>query len=143
LASIERGHSRLHPSHDVVHPLAHHRPVLHRSPDVAKNPADATDERLEALGLDLAIEFELHQRFGERAGHPCARWEDPGEATVRVPEHVDDRMDRELDPASAAGELHADRVHQKRHVIGDDLDDCVRRLPAVLFEPGVIGPDAD
>ena len=29
---------------------------------------------------------------------------------------------------------------KKRHVIGDDLDDRVRRLPAVLREPRVIGP---
>ena len=142
LASIERRRSRHELSHDLVHPLAHHRPVLHRRPDIAENPADATDELLEALGLGLAIDFELHQRFGQRAGHPCARREDLREATVRLPEHVDDRMDRKLDPVSAAGELHANRVHQERHVIRDDLDDRVRRLPAVLCEPGVIRPHA-
>ena len=43
-------------------------------------------------------------------------------------------------PYPRTGELHADRVHQKRHVIGDDLHDRVRRPPAVLCEPGVIGP---
>ena len=141
-ASIERRRSRHELSHDLVQPLAHHRPVLHRRPDIAENPADAAHELLEALRLGLAIDFELHQRFGQRAGHPCARREDLREVTVRLPEHVDDRMDRQLDPVSAAGELHANRVHQERHVIGDDLDDRVRRLPAVLCEPGVIGPHA-
>ena len=33
-------------------------------------------------------------------------------------------------------QLHRDRVDEERHVVGDDLDDGVRRLPAVLLDVG-------
>ena len=41
----------------------------------------------------------------------------------------------------AAAELHRHRVDEERHVVGDDLDDGVRRLPAVLLELRVVDAD--
>ncbi len=43
---------------------------------------------------------------------------------------MDDRVDTEPVPV----QLHADRVGQERHVVGDDLDGRMRRLPAFDFE---------
>src|SRR3712207_8283820 len=43
---------------------------------------------------------------------------------------VDDQMDAKAPPV----QLHPDRVDQERHVVSDDLDGGVRRLPAVRSE---------
>ena len=40
-------------------------------------------------------------------------------------------------------ELHRHRVDDERHVVGDDLDHRVRRLPAVLLELGVVDVHLD
>jgi hypothetical protein len=39
-----------------------------------------------------------------------------------------------VDPEAAPAQRHADRVDQERHVVGDDLERGVRRLPAVDLE---------
>ncbi len=38
---------------------------------------------------------------------------------------------------------HGDRVHQKRHVGRDRLDDGVHTAPTVGFELGVVNPNPD
>jgi hypothetical protein len=45
-----------------------------------------------------------------------------------------DRMQRESLPI----DRHRNRVDQKRHVVVDDLDDRVIRVPAMLFENRVV-----
>ena len=55
---------------------------------------------------------------------------------------ADDGMHQHVDAELAAAELHAHRVHEERHVVGDDVDRRVRRLPAVLLERRVVDADA-
>jgi hypothetical protein len=50
-------------------------------------------------------------------------------------------MNEDVDRVAAAGECHGHRVDEEGHVVGDDLDDAVRRHPAVLFERRRVGVD--
>ncbi len=40
-----------------------------------------------------------------------------------------------MDGAPAASERHRHGIDEERHVVRDDLDNAVRRLPAVLLDP--------
>src|SRR5690242_1043026 len=50
-------------------------------------------------------------------------------------------MDDEMERQAVAVDLHRHRIDQERHVVVDDLDDRMGRLPAVLFEAGIEDPD--
>ena len=50
------------------------------------------------------------------------------------------RVDDEVDPVAEPPEFHRHRVDDERHVVGDDLDQRVRRLPPVLLEVRVVDP---
>jgi hypothetical protein len=135
-----RGRSRLELGRDPLHPLAHHLLVLRRGPDVAQNATDTTDECLEPLRVGLAIDFELHDRFRQRIRDSRARRENSGETPIHIPQHINDRDDREANPVSETGKLHTHRIHQERHVIRNDFDDRARRLPAMLSGRRVVRP---
>ncbi len=47
---------------------------------------------------------------------------------------AEDRMDDQVQRQAVAIDLHRHRIDEKRHVIVDDLDDRVLRLPAVLLD---------
>jgi hypothetical protein len=51
--------------------------------------------------------------------------------------HGDDRMDDEMQRQTVPIDLHRHRVDEERHVVVDDLDDRVRRLPAVAPPAGL------
>ena len=71
---------------------------------------------------------------------------EPVRLAVDLDVHVglvaDDRVHEHVDAGLAAAELHAHRVHEERHVVGDDVDRGVRRLPAVLLERRVVDAHA-
>ena len=46
----------------------------------------------------------------------------------------DERMDDQVQRQAVAVHFHRHRIDQERHVVVDDLDDRVRRLPAVLLD---------
>jgi len=45
-----------------------------------------------------------------------------------------DRMDHKVHRQAVSIDFHRHRVDEKRHVVVDDFDDRVRRLPAMLFD---------
>ena len=51
------------------------------------------------------------------------------------------RMDDEMDAQTVPRQLDREAVDQERHVVIDDLDHGVGRLPAVLLELGVVDTD--
>ena len=57
---------------------------------------------------------------------------------VVVAPDADDRVDDQVDAAPEPVQLRAHRVDEERHVVVDDLDDGVRRRPAVLLELGCV-----
>ena len=50
-------------------------------------------------------------------------------------------MDRQVDHQAELIERDADRIDQKRHVVIDDLDHGMGRLPAMLLDLRVVDPD--
>ena len=62
-------------------------------------------------------------------------------AAVFLPVEPHHGMDDEVAGVPAAVQDHPHRVDQERHVVGDDLDDGVGRLPAVLLDSRVVDPD--
>ena len=48
--------------------------------------------------------------------------------------HRDDRVDDQVQRQVVAVDFHRHRIDQERHVVVDDLDDRVRRLPAVILD---------
>ncbi len=60
--------------------------------------------------------------------------------TVLVAPHSDDRMHDEMDAQPVPRQLHAERVDEEWHVVGDDVDDRVRRVVPVLLERRGVHP---
>ena len=115
-------------------PLAHGGPILHRRPYVGQYPEEAGAQLVHAGRPRLAVDLDVDERLPD----PVAVAQ-PGEVVV-LPGHGDDGVDDEVEPAALAGELHAHRVDQEGHVVGDDLDDRVGRRPAMVVEGRCVDP---
>src|SRR3546814_13468025 len=50
-------------------------------------------------------------------------------------------MDDEVDRVAASVEFGGDRIDQERHVVVDDLNDGMRRLPTILAQRRVMDAD--
>ena len=57
---------------------------------------------------------------------------------LRVARDRHDRVNDEVDDAAAAVDRQADGIDEERHVVVDDLDDRVRRRPAICQRVGVV-----
>ncbi len=122
--------------------LAEHRPpVLDRGAHVAERVLELRADPVQPLQIALPVDLDVHERFerglaavaGRRIQHRL-------EHAVCVTAHRQHRMDREVDQQPQAVQRHADRIHQERHVVGDHLDDGMRRLPAVLLDLRIVHP---
>jgi hypothetical protein len=67
--------------------------------------------------------------------------EDVREATLRIAANLHDGVEDHVYGVALVVYLHPRRVDQEWHVVVDHLYDGVGRLPAVLFEEGVVDPD--
>ncbi len=115
------------------HLLAHGRPVAHDGADFVQHAADALLD-LRHLIRRKAVDLEQHQRLvpalahgGDLAG-PVA-----GEPHQRMPQHVHAH--------AHLGQRHAHRFDQEGHVVVDDLQHRVRRIPAMRLLRGIEHPD--
>ena len=86
----------------------------------------------------LAADLGVEDRLGDRVDRVAVGLEHLGDVTVRLAPDPDHRVDHQMDRVALARELHRHRVDDERHVVGDDLDHGVRRLPAVLLEVRVV-----
>ena len=71
----------------------------------------------------------MNERFAVLTGRGLRGNAD--QRTLVVALDGDDRMDDEVQRQAMPVDLHRHRVDEERHVVVDDLDDRVRRLPAV------------
>ena len=117
---------------DGEHALAHRRPVGHHGAHVPQHAHDVGRQRVAAPGLGESVDLDVHQRLA--GGAPLRG---PGDARGAVARHLDDGVGDEVQRQPLAQQLHLHGVDQERHVVVDDLDDRVRRLPAVLIHRGV------
>jgi hypothetical protein len=63
------------------------------------------------------------------------------ESSDPVAAHRDHRVDGEVHGQPVAGQRHGHAVDQEGHVVVDDFDDRVRRLPAVPVDFRVVDAD--
>ena len=111
LGGVDAGRRRL--GDQRLHALAHRLPVLDGGAHLREHALDRVLEVDQPVAL--AIDLDVH-----------------------VGLVADDRVHEHVDAGLAPAELHAHRVDDERHVVGDDVDRRVRRLPAVLLERGVV-----
>jgi hypothetical protein len=108
---------------ELVAAVPHRPPVGDRDPDVVERGDEVLAEQLQACGVAAV---DLHVDPG-LVGGPLL---DPDVRAV-VADHPEHRVDDEVDAEPHRRHRHADGVDEEGHVVGDDLDDRVRRLPAV------------
>ncbi len=119
--------------------LAHRRPVLDGRRHLAQDGKQPLAQPLQIPRLAVAIDLEVDERLQQGAlVRRGIRREDGRKLTVGLPPDAHDGMDELVDPGAAAAERHRRRVDQERHLVGDDLDDRVQGLPAVLLELRVV-----
>ena len=125
-----------------AHPLAHAAPVLHRSPYVAEHGEHFIRDRIEHRRFRLAVGLDMDERLD---GGPFAvrtlHGEDGVDVAIPAPADAHHGMDDEVARVAAPVQHHAHGVDHERHVVGDDLDDGVGGLPAMLLDLGVVGAD--
>ncbi len=114
---------------DVPGALPHRPPVLDGGAHVAEDAAQVVAELLDRRRVGQPVELDVDQRLVA----PIVRsdLEQPA-AVVAAQPH--DRAHDEVDRPPVPAHLHRDRVDEERHVVVHDLDDGVRRLPAVLLQ---------
>jgi len=121
--------------------LVHGRPVLVGGPHIGQHADQISSQLLEQFGLGLPVDLDMDERLRPSALDRSARWPDRGHVAAVIAPHQEHRVDHEVQPVALPAEQHADRVHQERHVVGDDLHGGVTGLPVVLLEHR--GVDAD
>ena len=121
--------------------LAHRRPVLHRGPHVVEGGVHLRAHRVERLLIGLTVGLDVDDRLDDGPVRLVVEREERLDAVAVAAAHAHHRMDDEVARVPAAVHHHPHRVDQERHVVGDDLDDGVGRLPAVLLDLRVVDPD--
>ena len=112
--------------------VLHLLPVGDRHAHVFQHARDVGGERRQARRIRQPVDLDVDERFPYRVRRVGRR--DVGEDRVLAAQHRDDRMDDEVQREAVAIDFHRHRVDEERHVVVDDLDDGVRRLPAVLLD---------
>jgi hypothetical protein len=106
----------------------HGRPVLDRRAHVGEGRLDPRPNVLEVRGVGRAAHLDMLPGLDE--SRPGARVDvlDPSGPVADDAEH---RMRHRMDGPTGIVQDDCERIDQERHVIGDDLDDRVRGLPAL------------
>ena len=126
-------------AHDCLQTVAHRLPIVDRGAYVVEHPRDVRGERFQSRRFGDAVDFDVNERLAPRALRIlCGK---SGKRPVRAPLDHHDRMDDQMHREAVAVHFHRHRIDEKGHVVVDDLDDRMRRLPAVLFERRI--EDAD
>ena len=119
---------------DRLQGAAHRRPVRHRAAHVGEHAVEPGSQRRARRRVRLARDRDLHPGFAQA---PRRRVE-PDETPRAVACRDEDRVDHEPHLAPALIERCGQRIDKKRHVVVDDLDDGIRRRPAIRRALGVI-----
>ena len=111
---------------DLEHPAAHLAPVGDDCTDVLKHGGELLADAGHGL-RGLAVDLQVHQRFRLALA-------DGDQLAGLVTFHRNHRVTEHVDADIRFGQRHGDRVHQERHIVVDDLQHGVRRLPAMALQ---------
>ncbi len=111
----------------------HRLPVASGRAYVVDRALDIGAHTFEGRRVRLAVDLEVQPRLGDRAvvRFMVVRDRELAHRAVGVAAHVEDRVDHEVHAEVVTFERHRDRVDEERHVVVHDLDERVRRFPAV------------
>ena len=143
LAACDRCRQRVQLLDGEAHPPAHGAPVLDRDLHIAQRGQHLGRKRIEHAAFRLPVGLDMDRRLD--AGLPAAAGVLDRQHRLQAPRaaaaHAQHRVDDEVAGIAARIEHHAHGIDQERQVVGDDLDDGVRRLPAMLLDFGVVNAD--
>ncbi len=144
VARIGLGRRRRLELADQILDLVDHRPPAgdHR-PHVGQHVLQVSLDLPQHAGGAALVDVDMHVGFGDRAVADLVARRQRDDAAAGVALRRELRVDEQVDGQAEVVERHGDRVDEKRHVVVDDLDDRVRRMPAVLLDARVEDPDLD
>ncbi len=121
---------------DAQHRVAHCLPVADAGAHIGQHTGKVGFERTRGSGIGHAVDFHMHDRLGRAAVRDVAI----GHA-LQLPRCItpdaDHRMDERMHGKTGIGDRHADRIDEKRHVVGDHVDERTRTATAA----DVLHPD--
>ncbi|EXI92915.1 MAG: hypothetical protein AW12_00214 [Candidatus Accumulibacter sp. BA-94] len=106
--------------------------ILDRRAHIGENAGDLPLQIFHLAAVADAVDLEMNPRLGP-AALPAMR-RDPLQAAVRPALGAEQRVQQTVDGQPAAIDEHGDRIDEERHVVGDDVDDRMRRMPAVAIK---------
>jgi hypothetical protein len=117
---------------DPAHVAQHRAPIRDAGAHVVEHVLDAVADRVELRLVALRVDFHMHEAFAdtlfaEAEGSPA-----------RVARDRDDRVDHQMDGQFAPVDFRRDRIDEERHVVVDDLDDRMARVPAMLGQARIV-----
>ena len=119
--------------------VPHIVPILDRRTHVVQHAGDVGGECIELRRIDDPVDLDVNHRFAPRALGVVG---DADQRPLRVANDGHDRVDDQVQRQTVPIDFHRHRVDQERHVVVHDLDDRVRRLPAVLLDRWIEDTDA-
>ena len=122
------------PADELPQHLPHPLPILDRSANIGEHDRQTLGQGRE-IGPVRRADLDLHPRFAD------PRLANVAEPSVVVARHRQDRMNDQMDDPVTAIDRPRNRIDKERHVVIDDLDDRVRRRPAVRIRVRVKDPD--
>ena len=123
------------------HGGAHRAPVLHRRAHIGQNAGQPLLDMLQRRQVRLFGGLDVHDRF-QPAVFCLGVWRQQFDQLAGfVAADAGDRVDDEMHGHAVAAELRRDRIDEERHVVIDDLDGAVQRVPAICLEGGGEGAD--
>ena len=123
--------------YDGAHLLEHRLPIGNRSARIGKDREQTIDQRLQPHRIGLAVDFYMHERFRVSIGSGRSY---RLQLAARIAMSSQHRVNEELQGVPLPVNLHGYGIDQERHVVIDDLDNRMRRRPAVFFKLRVVGP---
>jgi hypothetical protein len=135
------GRGLLQRLHHLGGALAHRLPVLDRRAHVAEHLGQPLLDRLQHRRGRLLVDLDMHEALARQLGGIRAFGGEVLGLALGVALDAVDRVDDQMDGQPLARQLHGHAVDQEGHVVVDDLDHRVGRVPAMLLEAGIVDAD--
>ncbi len=127
----------LQPRLQVAYLAFHGREVTHHLTHVGQHTEQRLLQLAQGRSAGAAVDLDEDQRFGVAVRGALVLGQQLQQCAVGCAAHLQDTGLQGVDAVTAAGQLHAHRVDQERHVRMQHLDHAVGGLPAMLFIIGI------
>ncbi len=129
---------------DLMGAIEHRPEIRHRPPHVAQGSEDALFDLGQHFGVVLPVDLQMHHRLGLPVfGLALAVFGQLHQMAALIADYPHDRVDDQVRRNAQLREGQHHRIDQEGHVVVDDLDDRVTRLPAVPVGMRVVDAEAN